>query len=99
MLQIRKTQKGSIAVAELKGTISNHNNFNQLFEGNPTQLEIGCAEISAINSVGIKDWISFFNSIRQLGIKLVFKQCSPPIVSSANMFRNFVHPSEVESIQ
>lgn len=73
--------------------------FKELGLPGDARLRIDCRQISYINSVGIKQWISLFEEYRLAGTPLAFHGCSPAIVSQLSLIANIMRKDEIESVQ
>jgi hypothetical protein len=96
MLKCEKSKQGSVETFKLSGIV------NETFSLDPPEtqeLHVFCGGITRINSVGVKGWIQYFTGVSQMGVKLIFKECSPLIVEQLNMISNFSCGGTVESIQ
>jgi anti-anti-sigma regulatory factor/DNA-directed RNA polymerase subunit RPC12/RpoP len=98
VLNVIKELKGTILTVRLAGSIEESVNFDQLIGPPPAELHVNCKEIPRINSVGVKAWIKYFQSVQAKGTKLVFKECSTAIVEQINLISNFTCGGSVESI-
>lgn len=86
----------------LPATIDEKIDFNKLFGPiAPTQnnvpIKINCANVTRINSVGIRLWTQYFDQLRKKGLRLKFIECSPPIVEQTSIYTNFINKDEIES--
>lgn len=99
MLNVVKNEKDDTLLVKLSGSIEENVDFAALI-GNPTakKMDIVCREILRINSVGVKAWIKYFQSVAAKGIKLRFLECSTAIVEQINLISNFTCGGEVDSI-
>ncbi|MBI3535337.1 MAG: hypothetical protein HY072_07615 [Deltaproteobacteria bacterium] len=98
MLNVIKEQKGNVLVVRFTGSIEENVNFEALIGTPPEELHVYCKEVPRINSIGVKAWIRFFQSLKAKGIKLKFFECSTAIVQQINLISNFTPPRSVESI-
>ena len=98
MLQIAKESKGSALLVRLSGSIEESVDFDKLIGSVSGDLIVNCKGVPRINSVGVKAWIKFFQSLQQKGIKLTFEECSTAIVEQINLISNFVCGGTVDSI-
>ena len=65
----------------------------------PSRFRItSCWRFSSINSVGVKAWIRYFQSLAAKGVKVSFTECSTAIVEQINLISNFTCGGRVESI-
>ncbi len=98
MLSVNKQQSKDGLVVELSGAIEENVHFEQMigpFEGT---LTVNCREVTRINSVGVKTWIRYFQTLKQQGKCFKFVDCSYPIIEQLNMISNFSCGGEVESV-
>lgn len=63
-----------------------------------SRVTFSCKGVRAINSIGIKDWIIYFDQLRNRGGKLAFEECTLPIVYQVNLISNFVRIDEIKSL-
>lgn len=101
MLNVVKEQNGNILIARLSGSIEESVHFDQLIgpaPSPPNELHVNCKGVPRINSVGVKSWIKYFQSVAAKGTKLVFQECSTAIVEQINLISNFACGGVVESI-
>ena len=98
MLNVVKEQKGDVLIVRLSGSIEESVNFEQMIGEPPAELHVNCKGVPRINSVGIKAWIKYFQSVEAKGTKIVFQECSTAIVEQINLISNFTCGGEVESI-
>jgi predicted RNA-binding Zn-ribbon protein involved in translation (DUF1610 family) len=96
VINVVKEQKGSGLTVRLSGSIEENVNFDQLVGPPPAQMTVNCKGITRINSVGVKSWIKYFQSLS--GTKLTFEECSTAIVEQLNLISNFSCGGTVESI-
>jgi anti-anti-sigma regulatory factor/DNA-directed RNA polymerase subunit RPC12/RpoP len=98
VVNVVKEQKGNILVVRLSGSIEESVNFDQLIGNTSSEVQVNCKEIPRINSVGVKTWIKYFQSVQAKGTKIVFTECSTAIVEQINLISNFLCGGTVESI-
>ena len=99
MLKINSDLQGDVLNLELNGSIDENAQFaEQVGEVSASEVHVICREIPRINSVGVKAWIKFFQTVSEKGAKLVFKECSTAIVEQMNLISNFRCGGEVESV-
>lgn len=99
MLNIVKEEKNGILTVRLTGSIEENVNFAQLI-GAPSaqEMHVNTKGVPRINSVGVKAWIQYFQSVSTKGVRLKFIECSTAIVEQINLISNFTCGGEVESI-
>jgi hypothetical protein len=101
LVNVVKEQHGKVLVVRLAGSIEESFNFEQAigFPASPTdEVQVNCKGIVRINSVGVKAWIKYFQTLHSRGIKLKFVELSTAIVEQMNFISNFRCGGEVESI-
>ena len=98
MLTIRKQQTKEGPLVELSGTIEESVNFEQLIGSVDGVLTVKCRGITRINSVGVKTWMKYFQSLKAQGIRFRFIECSYSVIEQLNMISNFACGGEVVSI-
>ncbi len=99
MVNVVKEQKGNALHVRLSGSIEENANFEQLI-GAPSspEMHINCKEVPRINSVGVKGWIKYFQSLNAKNVKLTFSECSTAIVEQINLISNFTCGGTIESL-
>jgi hypothetical protein len=102
MLNAEKSEKGNRLFFKLNGIVDDQANFDQVFGAippAPAEFHIHCNQITRINSVGVKAWIKFFQAVQAKHVKVVYYECSPPLVLQMNLVFNFLCGGRVESFQ
>jgi hypothetical protein len=61
-------------------------------------MDVVTKEVPRINSVGVKAWIKYFQSVSAKGVQLRFLECSTAIVEQINLISNFACGGSIESI-
>ncbi|MBY0471890.1 hypothetical protein K2X30_12045 [bacterium] len=97
MLNAAKETTDQGLVVRLSGTIEENVNFEQLIGTPPAKLIVNCKEVARINSVGVKAWIKYFQSLQGKS-KLRFQECSTAIVEQINLISNFLCGGGLDSI-
>lgn len=98
MLKVAKTQNADATIVMLSGTIDDGDDFETLIGPlNPKAVFDG-AKVTRINSVGVKNWIKYFESMPKKKVRFSFENLSSPLVEQVNMIRNFTCNGEVKSI-
>ncbi len=98
MLQVEKSQKGSIFLFKLSGNIEENTKLDEALGEPKPQMEIHLKDISRINSIGVKGWIKYFQNCQAKGTKITFTECSTAIVEQINLISNFTCGGAIESI-
>lgn len=81
----------------LDGDINQDSNLAGRFEVSANRVVVNCKGLRAINSIGVKEWILFFDALRQKGVELHFEECSSAMVYQVNLMPNFALLKEVDS--
>lgn len=101
MLTVNKAKKGNLEVFQIVGPVDDRSNFDESFgpvPDSPTEIHVNCAQVTRINSVGVKSWIKYFQKVQAKNLKLVFHECAPPIVQQMNMVFNFLCGGKVATL-
>ena len=98
MIKVAKEQKGNIIQVKLSGSIDETVNFDQAVGSLQGEIHIHTKEIVRINSVGVKNWIKFFQQLHAKGVMFHFVECSTCVVEQINLISNFTAGGEVDSI-
>jgi len=98
MLNVVKDEKDGILTVIMSGAVEENAHFEDLI-GEPTGLVVlNTKGVTRINSVGVKNWIKYFEGRVKKGAKLKFVECSTAIVEQVNLISNFTCGGEVESL-
>ncbi|MBS1958338.1 MAG: hypothetical protein JST80_02600 [Bdellovibrionales bacterium] len=98
MFTVTKQKVSDGLLVELQGSLEEHMNLDEqigVFDG---ALTVNCRGITRINSVGVKIWMRYFQTIAQRGHKIKYVECPPAIVEQLNLISNFSCEGEVVSI-
>ena len=99
MLNVVKEKKGNALLLILTGSIEESVDFAKLFgDVAGPEVVVNSKGVARINSVGVKSWIKYFQTLAQKGIKLRWIECSTAIVEQLNLISNFSCGGVVESI-
>lgn len=99
MLNVTKNQTADTLLVKLSGSIEENVDFNALIGApNAPKMDVVLREVLRINSVGVKAWIKYFQSVATKGTQLRFLECSTAIVEQINLISNFTCGGKVESI-
>ena len=98
MFNVKREEKDGTLILRLAGEINEAVDFEKMFGATTPDTILNCKEISRINSVGVKAWVSFFQTRVLEGTQLTFVECSPAIVEQLNLIMNFACGGKVESI-
>jgi hypothetical protein len=82
-------------VVELAGEVDEHVDFAPLTARLSGHVVFDLARVRRINSQGVRAWIDF---LRDAPVRtLVFRRCSPAVITQVNMIANFRGPATIES--
>lgn len=99
VVNIVKNQTNDTLLLKMAGTIEESVDFHALIgEPSTKKMDIITREVLRINSVGVKAWIKYFQTVAAKGIELRFLECSTAIVEQINLISNFTCGGTVESI-
>ena len=98
VLTLIKSNKDQGIKIELNGAFEEKVSLTELVGPFNGTLEVNCKGITRINSVGVKEWIRYFQSLVQQNKQFYFSECSPPVVEQFNVISNFGCGGKVESI-
>jgi hypothetical protein len=73
----------------LKGDIDERADFSPIWQHDIQALNVDLSEVRRINSVGVRNWMEFVNTLAEKNIEVVFERCSVPIVQQLNMIASF----------
>lgn len=86
---ISKRPEGAHLVIEVKGNIDEDSNFTPPDVGSATSVVLDLSGITAINSVGIREWIKWMKGFPAL-MPLKVRKCPKIIVDQINMVAGFL---------
>src|SRR5688572_26882872 len=91
-LKTRIDRRDGATVIALSGGISEATNLSPLLDlPNPLRFEL--EGIDRINSLGVRNWVTFVRDAEAKGMQLTFERCSPVLVSQMGMISNFMGTS------
>jgi hypothetical protein len=90
MLTINVDKSGFEPVSFMSGTVEESSNFSSLQLDSRNELHVDCFGVIRINSVGVKKWILFFDSMKEKNIKVFFYRLPPVLIEQADMIKNFL---------
>ena len=85
--------------ARLAGVIDEHCRLRALtaeLDGPILVLDLG--GVLRINSVGVRDWVTWLGELRARQLRIVLVRCSPAIMEQVNLVRNFAEGALVHSL-
>jgi hypothetical protein len=86
---IDKKQEDSNLVMEIKGNIDEDSNFTPPNLDGHTSVVLDLEAVTAINSVGIREWIKWTKGFAA-SVRLVVRKCPKIIVDQINMVAGFL---------
>lgn len=86
---VTKKPEGSLLVLEVKGNIDEDANFAAPDVGSAASVVLDLSGITAINSVGIREWIKWMKSFPP-SIPIHVRKCPKIIVDQINMVAGFL---------
>src|SRR3954471_5897615 len=98
MLKASTVPKGNSLIVSLLGEVDDTSDFETIIGPLPpstADMHVQCKGISRITSAGVKEWIRYFDRVAPRLSKLVFWDCSPPIVHQINAVSNFLNKGSV----
>jgi anti-anti-sigma regulatory factor len=98
MLTAKLQLEGDQLRAELQGSLNEYSDLSQIIGSVPTTLEVNCKSLQRINSIGLRAWIEYFGKLREKGVRLRFRECSPAVIGCQNFVMNFMALTEIESL-
>jgi anti-anti-sigma regulatory factor len=94
---IGKQQEGSTLVLKVSGGVDEDANFQPVDIGPATAVVLDLSDVTAINSVGIREWIKWVKAIPATA-QLSVRRCPKIIVDQINMVAGFLPPTaKIES--
>lgn len=99
MIQVAKEQRGDTLFLKFVGSIEENVDFAALV-GNVTspKVDLYLKEVPRMNSIGVKAWVKYFQSLAAKGLQMRFFECSTAIVEQVNLISNFTCGAKVESV-
>jgi anti-anti-sigma regulatory factor len=98
MFTVTKEKQGALILVKLVGSMEEQVSLESQIGPVDADLIINCRGVTRINSVGVKMWMRYFQTLREQGRKFTFTECPPAIVAQLNLISNFACGGEVESI-
>ena len=98
MFTIKKqvTERG--LTVELQGSLEEQLTLEEQIGEFKGDLMVNCRGITRLNSVGVKMWMRYFQTLKNRGVNFKFAECPPAIVEQLNLISNFSCGGEVLSI-
>ncbi len=91
---IAKKQEGTKLVVALSGAVDEDAVFSALEVGSSSDVSFDLDKVTAINSVGIREWIKWLKEIPST-VKITVSKCPKVIVDQINMVSGFLPPGTV----
>lgn len=97
MINVIKEQIGDVLHLLIVGVLDESSDLPAELGDPAPKMNIHCREIQRINSIGVKQWISYFLNAKKAGSQLTFSECSVAIVEQNNLIANFLAGGTMES--
>jgi hypothetical protein len=91
---VSKRPEGAKLILEVKGNIDEDANFTPPDLGSSSAVALDLNEVTAINSVGIREWIKWIKTM-PASVKISVRRCPKIIVDQINMVAGFLPPGTV----
>jgi anti-anti-sigma regulatory factor len=86
---LNKKQEGDKVVIDVTGNVDEDANFQPVDVGGATNVVLDLNGVTAINSVGIREWIKWVKAFPAT-VKLTVRKCPKIIVDQINMVAGFL---------
>lgn len=94
--RIESTSEPGRLVLRLSGVVDELADLGAFACVNVPELRLELERVRRINSFGVRSWIEAMRQVPR-GVRVVFANCSPPVVEQCNMVSGFVGQAEIES--
>lgn len=84
-LEIERTQFGNEHRVALRGQIDENADLLPLAEGIEDRVRIDLAEVTFVNSLGLREWIRLLMALQERSVEVVLQRCSEPMVHQLSM--------------
>src|ERR1700722_8163151 len=91
---IAKQPEGARLLVKIAGGVDEDANFQPVDTGAFTSVVLDLSDVTAINSVGIREWIKWVKAMPTT-VKLSVRRCPKIIVDQINMVSGFLPPAAV----
>ncbi|MGZ3721574.1 MAG: hypothetical protein ACXVA9_01505 [Bdellovibrionales bacterium] len=91
---IAKQPEGARLVLKVSGGVDEDANFQPVDVGGSTSVVLDLSDITAINSVGIREWIKWVKAM-PTSVQLSVRRCPKIIVDQINMVAGFLPPAAI----
>lgn len=98
MLKVVKAVTDGALKASLQGIVDESVDLAKLVGIDFTSLELNCREVTRINSLGVREWRTYFHRLRCDAVSIRFVELSPVLVTSLCVVSHMVEPAEIHSI-
>lgn len=96
---IAATPEKRLTKLSLSGELTEDTDLNPIVPQLGAQVVVDLERVTRINSCGLREWLSFVQTLEAEGKSLVLERCAPAIVAQLNMIANFTGRSgKVRSI-
>ncbi len=97
MLSVKKDTQSRPVQYSLSGVIDETTDFARSLAISESTAHVYCRDINRINSVGIKLWREYLNSLRKKNVTLQFFELSPSMMATVNYLSDFIAKQEIAS--
>jgi anti-anti-sigma regulatory factor len=97
-LKVTRSAGNKSLEISLEGPIDERSNLNTLVGSFLGDLVVNCEKVTRVNSVGVKQWMSYFTSLQNSRISFQFEKISPALVEQFNIIKNFACGGKINSL-
>jgi len=98
VVEIKKDQVGDALHITLTGSIVEDVDFEKLIGAVPSNVTVNTHGVRRMNSIGVKAWVRYFQSLQRQKISLTFEDCSTAITEQINLISNFLCGGTLTSV-
>jgi anti-anti-sigma regulatory factor len=97
-LRIEVEENSVLSFIRLSGVVDEDNDLAEsLPRINRSTVFINSASVERINSCGVRDWVNWLGELGKKGAAIYLVECSPAIMSQANLVHNFFSSGQIVS--
>src|SRR5687767_6494785 len=85
LFTVKRSQTDKGTLIELQGSLEEQVNLEQQIGEIKGDLTINCRGITRMNSVGVKMWMRYFQTLKTRGQNFRFTECPPAVVEQLNL--------------
>jgi hypothetical protein len=98
MFKVQSQIQATVCKLTISGVIDETFTLARPTEPQVKEVHVYCKEVVRINSVGVKAWMKFFQSLQAMNLKVIYREVSPVLVEQFNMIANFSMGGTLESM-